>query len=416
MRLSDDARVFSLGGIPMVGNVRTSGVIGLTDAGHALCREMANRDVSASEVDESCRELVRHLELGGYLRDGTTPAPRVQSAYLHVTQRCNLSCRLCYSEGEDRNALPDPTLEELGRAVSLLRSLGVARLVISGGEPFLRSDLPQIAACAREQGIEQVIVLTNGLLVTKRAAGELSGLVDCVAVAFDGASAGATAHLRGSQNFERLVDAVLAVREAGIEARVLPTLHAKNLEDMAGYRKLAASLGASLGFSLLTAGADDLGELALNEEQLRELGSGPGALVGTDDEVLSEGPRLCARLSCGAGSRTLSVAADGTVYPCHMLHVGDLAMGNAFTDAAKKIMGGPVAATCASLSVERIEGCRDCDLRYACGGGCRARALLSTGDIWACDPYCELSRSHYESMGRQLAQRFGPKGGDSDDL
>ena len=32
MRLSEDARVFSLGGIPMVGNVRTSGVIGLTGA------------------------------------------------------------------------------------------------------------------------------------------------------------------------------------------------------------------------------------------------------------------------------------------------------------------------------------------------------------------------------------------------
>jgi len=50
MRLADHVELFSLGGIPMVGNLETGGVIGLTGAGEALCRKMSEHDVAADGV------------------------------------------------------------------------------------------------------------------------------------------------------------------------------------------------------------------------------------------------------------------------------------------------------------------------------------------------------------------------------
>ena len=345
-------------------------------------------------------ELVDALGRNGLLEG--TPGQRrgLDSAYLHVTQRCNLACRHCYSEGDDRNRAADPSLAQLRRAVALLASLGCARLVISGGEPFLRGDLADVASFARDRGVGEVVVLTNGLLVDEKGIDPLVGLVSCVAVAFDGASADAPAPLRGTQRFGRLVRAVETIRDAGIEARILPTLHAGNLDEVPRYRRLADELGASLSFSLLTAPADELGDLSLSDEQLHELGRRPpsdGAPCGLAG--------LSARRSCGAGTRTLSVAADGTIYPCHMLHDRSLALGSAFSDP-------PRAPVPPEPRVDDVDGCAGCRVRYLCGGGCRARALMATGSLFGRDPYCELSRSHYEELGEQLARRFGTRGGD----
>ena len=409
MRLAAHAELFSLGGIPLVGNLSTGGVIGLTAAGEALCRELAVREVGAGEVPAECAVLVERLRHGGYLLPGGPLAPgrtRVRSAYLHVTQRCNLRCRFCYSEGDDRNLLPDPPAESLARAIGLLASLGVARLVISGGEPFLRDDLPGIAGAASSAGIGEVIVLTNGLLVTEKNVEPLAGTVSCIGVAFDGCSQDSVAHLRGRQSFERLASAVKTIRAAGIAARVLPTIHGRNLDDMDGYRDVARRLGASVGFSLLTASSEELGDYAIGDARLAELGRA-AADTGLDyGDDLPGGGTLGVRRSCGAGVRTLSVAADGTAYPCHLLHDRRLAMGNAYADDAEKILGGKVARLFAELDARAFDRCDACSRRPTCGGGCRARALMSTGSLTGCDPYCALSSAYYDRLGEHLRQRF----------
>lgn len=409
MRLADHVELFSLGGIPMVGNLETGGVIGLTGAGETLCRKMSEHDVAADGIPAECESLVEHLRRGGYLASSecsTTRRERVRSAYLHVTQRCNLRCKFCYSEGDDRNLLPDPSAEHLDRAIGVLASLGAERLVISGGEPFLRGDLPDIARAAATAGIVEIVVLTNGLLVSEKNVAPLADVVSYIGVAFDGCSQDADAHLRGEQNFDRLAAAVKTIRRARIAARVLPTIHGRNLQDMDRYRDVARKLDASVGFSMLTAPLSELGEFAINDDQLADLGrtaADDGLDYGDD---LPGGGSLGVRRSCGAGVRTLSVAADGTVYPCHMLHDRRLAMGNAFSDDAEKIMGGEVARQFAGLDARKFDRCDACSRRPMCGGGCRARALMSTGSLAGCDPYCALPSAYYDRLGERLRQQF----------
>ena len=54
MRLSSDAVLIELGGIPMAGSIGTGALVGLTGEGAALCRELAERDVSPAEVAPGC--------------------------------------------------------------------------------------------------------------------------------------------------------------------------------------------------------------------------------------------------------------------------------------------------------------------------------------------------------------------------
>ncbi len=410
LRLHDKTVIFSVTGLAMVGNYLTGGIIGLTSEGTFLCQKMACGGVAPSEVPASCVELVEHLRRGGYLaaEDGMPPSGvRVGSAYLHVTQRCDLSCRFCYSDGVARNVQPDPSLADLARAIGLLARLGVSRLVISGGEPFLRQDLPDIVRTAREQGIANVSVLTNGLHVTPERLAPLAGSVDAVAVAFDGCSMDVPAHLRGEQRFDRLVGAIKDIAAAGIQPCILPILHGANLADIPRYRQLAKELGAQLRFSLLMAPTRELGELALAPLQQRELAlRSLGEHLGLQADAIGTGVGLSARMSCGAGTRTLSVAADGTVFPCHMLHRTEFAMGNAFADDLRAIMDSSVAKRFQDLSANSFARCGSCGVRHLCGGGCRARAYADAACLEACDSYCELSRVYFNEIVTTLKRCY----------
>lgn len=72
------------------------------------------------------------------------------TAYLHVTQRCNLECAGCYSLDDGRNSLEDAPTKSILRAVGQLAREGVSKLIVSGGEPFLRGDLPEIVRFAKK--------------------------------------------------------------------------------------------------------------------------------------------------------------------------------------------------------------------------------------------------------------------------
>lgn len=407
MKLGGNTVQFTWEGIPVLGNLRTGAVMGLTQEGAGLCTTLAERDVSFQEIPPSCKELAERLERGGYLDNTSTSHQTVVSAYLHVTQRCNMSCAFCYSQDSGRNTTPDPTPSELSRAINLLAALGCRRLVISGGEPFLRRDLSDIARLARQAGITEVDVLSNGLLVDKDVLHSLQECIDSIAIAFDGTSAEAVAHLRGKQLFNQVVSAICSIREAGIEARIIPTIHAKNLNDLPCYQLVAEKLEATLSYSLLTAPACALGDFLLSEEELRDLGTKAaksGVKPSSNDNTL---PNIAARLSCGAGVRTLSVNVDGTVYPCHMLHRRELAMGNAFTDSADDITSSKIARSMRLLDVRNFEDCQDCVNRFLCGGGCRARSLMNGHGLSGRDAYCALYDSYFTILGKQLSHQYG---------
>lgn len=402
MRFGPQIVRFSLGEIPVIGNTATEGLVGLTPAGAALCDELLSRDVSPAEVPDECTELVGYLQAQGAF-DDPTQAATPQSAYLHVSHACNLSCVGCYSADSNRNRACDPQFSDVLRAIDVLVELGVKRVVISGGEPFVRPDLAGIVRHAKARGMAEVVVLTNGTLCTRGNLAALADAVDIISISFDGTSPQSPAYIRERQLFDQLTYAVGLVKEAGIHAHILPTLHAKNTQDIPAYLDLAERLGATVGFSILSGSAADLGELMPGETCLYELADqlfvlrGRASSVSVDDGFdLARALRV--RQACGAGKTSLSIAADGSVYPCHMLHKPELRLGNAYVDDVTAL--NERIEQFSMPAVDSIAGCSSCEYRYLCGGGCRARSYDEGGSMETRDPYCAY---YHRSLDKTVA-------------
>ncbi len=97
-----------------------------------------------------------------------------------VTDRCNFRCPYCMPAeiyGERYAFLPKPELlsfEEIERLTRLFVELGVEKLRITGGEPLLRADLPQLVRkLAAISGLRDLTLTTNGVLL-ERLAGRLA--------------------------------------------------------------------------------------------------------------------------------------------------------------------------------------------------------------------------------------------------
>lgn len=429
--------------IPTIGNTATGYSIGLTPEGAAVCHRMFSEDVTEAEVAAVHADLPAHLRRGGFVVEGESaderalgkgaedaerpegaeceesvegpkdvgsaaaeganmaaldsPVP-LQSAYLHVTHHCNLNCIGCYSAVDARNARRDLTLDELRGIVDALADAGCQHVVISGGEPFLRDDLAAIVAYVRERGIASVDVLTNGTAVTPEKLAAIAPYVGRVSVSFDGPNAEAAPVIRRESLFERLVAAVEMIREAGIAPHIIPTAHADNIDALGEYAALADSLGATMNFSLLSAPLenDELAAVIPDDAALARLAQATLALSRDGVPVLSDTPvstRLTTTCGCGAGCAMVSVSADGEVFPCHMMHDEAFSLGSLLEDP-----GCLAARHAPAPRVGELVACADCEIRYLCGGGCRARAYFATGDVEARDPYCALMRTFYRLL------------------
>ncbi len=88
---------------------------------------------------------------------------------ISITQRCNYRCAYCHREGEVQRANRSEELmsvEEIVHIAKIAISLGIARVKLTGGEPLMRKDLPQIiSGFAAVPGLRDLSLTTNGLLL-----------------------------------------------------------------------------------------------------------------------------------------------------------------------------------------------------------------------------------------------------------
>jgi len=145
---------------------------------------------------------------------------------VEVTSRCDLVCPICFASA-GRHGMDMP-IDEIGVALDRLRAgSGQVHIQLSGGEPAVRDDLPEIVALVRAKGFDFVQLNTNGLRIG-REPGYLAALVDagldCVFLQFDGVSDAVYRKLRGRDLFAEKRLAIASARAAGVGVVLVPTL------------------------------------------------------------------------------------------------------------------------------------------------------------------------------------------------
>lgn len=414
MKFHSEVVLFDFEGIPLIGNYDTGYVIGLTNEGFGVCKKALMSDVAKEEFDSVDPFLFKYLNLGKYFDRVTKNENLLESAYLHVTQRCNLSCRGCYSDNSQRNNIPDAPLEDIKKALNNLSTCGLKNLIISGGEPFLRKDLPEIIRYAKEECcISSIAVLTNGTVVDDSALRQMREYVDIISVSFDGYSNACPAYIRRTQRFSELVKAVDAIRRVGIEAHIIPTIHSKNINDLKEYLALSSSLGVTLNFSLLSCEAsNELKELILSDADQIKLAEEIFSANQTDSFSIADSPigvNISVKKHCGAGKSIISIGVDGRVFPCHLLYHDELAFGNVFTDSLSDILKGSKALEFSRVIESPCVSEGNCRFLPLCGGGCRGRAYLETRNLSMKDSYCCMNKRYFEFLGDYLKKQISNK-------
>lgn len=97
---------------------------------------------------------------------------RIRYLRISVTDKCNLRCTYCMPE-EGLEWIPKPEMlryEEIADIVRQMAGLGLERVRITGGEPLIRRDLPQLVRMLAEiEGISDISLSTNAILLPDRA-------------------------------------------------------------------------------------------------------------------------------------------------------------------------------------------------------------------------------------------------------
>ncbi|MEN6566512.1 MAG: radical SAM (seleno)protein TrsS [Veillonellales bacterium] len=160
---------------------------------------------------------------------GLCPEHRQQTCcvLLEVTNQCNLYCPVCFAAASPGNVQePDLSVIE-GWYRMLMRSGGPYNIQLSGGEPTVRDDLPEIIVLGKQLGLDFFQVNTNGLRLSadENYVGRLKAAgLNCVFLQFDGMSDNVYLKLRGRPllAIKKKVIEVCAAHNIGVV--LVPTL------------------------------------------------------------------------------------------------------------------------------------------------------------------------------------------------
>ncbi len=350
----------------------------------------------------------------GSLWDGAPVAasPRVEpeTAIPHVvawnlTRRCNLACAHCYiSAGSWHAAANELDTRACFRVIEQILGVNPSPLLIlSGGEPLVRSDLEEIAAYASERGAT-VTVGTNGTGLThERIASLKAAGVQGVALSVD--SLNPRYHDRFRHGEGALEDTLAAVDR----------LAEHRLDFLIQFSVTRGNRGE---LDAIAAWADEKGAVCLNVYFLVETGRGEGMrglAPEENDELVAriaelqreyrgrlmirskcqpqlmrhvherdpDSPLLNYRTRCPCGVQYCRITPEGKVTPCPYMpevagDLSDASFGEIWREATvfRLLREGELGGKCGR-----------CEYRTLCGG-CRARAYAVDGDLLGPDPSC----------------------------
>lgn len=377
----------------------------LRDAMDVVLKESGGEvssDSALTYVDRFIRGLLNigFIHSGEYVLREDLPREQLPNPvvmYLHLSNGCNLRCPYCYNQEhrlgstKERKAnngvAPAPRLENFLRLIDQASDLGFREVKLTGGEALLNKNAMLIARYAKHKGLF-VNLLTNATLISPKLAQEIVASVDVVSVSLDSKSPDDHDAIRGRGTHRKVLLAIQLLRQAGlkqlhINGVITPTTLNSVKELLAfAWDDMSASNVTISGSALQVSDPDDRWGAAaqmLNDEQYADLDDRTAEFYRERTKT-TQAPGY--RNQCGVGNGVLSVDSNGDIYPCQTLHERDFLCGNAFNDGLKHVIETSVVLRDARhATVDKIEECNVCPVRYICASGCRSEAYTREGGM-----------------------------------
>ena len=143
---------------------------------------------------------------------------RIEYVRLSVTDRCDLRCSYCLPKGFKGFAEPDHWLrfDEIERVMAAFARLGVGRIRLTGGEPLLRRDLPDLAGrLARLPGVNDLSLSTNATQLAKHAHALYAAGVRRLNISLDTLDPDRFAAITQGGRLDKVLQGIAAAKAAG---------------------------------------------------------------------------------------------------------------------------------------------------------------------------------------------------------
>ena len=158
---------------------------------------------------------------------------------ISVTDRCNFRCPYCMPAeiyGEAYEFLPRAdilTFEELTRLVRIFAELGIEKLRVTGGEPLLRNDLPQLLGMLTDiAGIDDLTLTTNGYLLSQFAQPLKDAGLQRITISLDSLDEEVFKAMNGRGfTTEKVLEAIETASEVGLSPIKINCVVQKNVND-----------------------------------------------------------------------------------------------------------------------------------------------------------------------------------------
>ncbi len=342
---------------------------------------------------------------------------RLREAWLHTNNSCNLSCSHCLVSSSPRGDKGLPTAF-WQRQIDEAAALGVERFYITGGEPFVRPDLPELIRLITDTHAIELIILTNATLFAGPRKTLLDGL-DSVRVKFqvslDGSIPAINDSIRGKGSLQAAMEGLRELSRRGCDVTLTTVVTNRNLEDLPNITRLAESCGARSQHLMWMHNrgrvVDRSSELPISSffprvERLIEVVHTVKREADTLGIILDNAASFELRANAPAGIKfdlgnagwqSLCIYADGQVYPsAAMAHHKPLWCGDATNEMTLEQIwrGSPVLQQIREASVIRKTQAASDPLRYLTGGGDIEHSYFFSGDFLGHDPYYPL----YQAM------------------
>lgn len=335
----------------------------------------------------------------------------VLTSWLHLTDRCNLRCSYCYLPHvrEDMSVDTGRAAIDATFRSALANGFKEVKLKYAGGEPLLRFSLivelqTYAQQLAEAHGLRlEGVVLSNGTLLTAEMVKTLKSLGLRLMISLDGLGQYHDSHrpyASGRGSFGDAAEAVDIALAHGLIPNISVTVSSRTAEGLPDI--MAWIIGRDLPFSLnfyreneLSASHEDM---RLDEEKII---NGMRAAFKVLEENLPRRSFLGgiidrANLSaahthtCGVGQNYLVFDQNGQAAKCQM-HIRKPITDVHAADPLAVIRADQTGIQ--NLSVEEKEGCKTCEWKHWCAGGCPLATYRATGRYDVKSPNCNIYKA-----------------------
>lgn len=317
---------------------------------------------------------------------------KLRIVQLSLVRECNLKCVYCYAD--DREVLKDKlSREDYFNLIDEINSIvDCAEIVFTGGEPLLSPYVLELAEYATKLG-HKAHLLTNGIFVTEKNTELIANLFDLIKISVDGSNAKIHEFHRGKETFAKTMKAIDLLLKHDAPLQIAMTVTQKNIHDIS---TMAQKFGSRLTFApLFSAGrASNNTSLSITGREYYEaLASVEGIKPLSSLHTSLASSKQHPIMKCAMGDAEISIDEAGNVYPCQLLHFPQFCAGNIKKQSLKSIYEtSQVLQDCKKLNVLEVEGCKDCEIRFICGGACRARTFFEEGRMDVSGSFCEYEK------------------------